>query len=34
MVGGGVHGKVLGIAHVITTEAGLIMMLFQNFISM
>ena len=34
MAGGGVHGKVVGIAHVIMNEAGLIMTLFQNFILM
>jgi hypothetical protein len=34
MAGGGVHGMVVGIAHIIMTEAGLIMTMFQNFILM
>ncbi len=34
MAGGGVHGKVVGIAHVIMTEAGLIMTMFQDSILM
>jgi len=34
MVGGGVRGKVAGTAHVIMTGAGVIMTMFQVFISM
>ena len=34
MVGGGVHGKVVGIARIITTGVGLIMTMFQVFIMM
>ncbi len=34
MVGGGVRGKVVGTAHVIMTGAGVIMTMFQVFISM
>jgi hypothetical protein len=34
MVGGGVHGKVAGIVHVIMTGDGLIMTMFQVFILM
>jgi hypothetical protein len=34
MVGGGVCGKVVGTAHVIITGAGVIMTMFQRFISM
>jgi hypothetical protein len=34
MVGGGVHGKVGGIAHIIMTEAGVIITMFQVFILM
>jgi hypothetical protein len=32
MVGGGVHGKVVGIAHSIITGVGLIITMFQVFI--
>jgi len=34
MAGGGVHGKVVGIAHVIMIEAGVIMTMFQDSIMM
>ena len=34
MAGGGVHGKVAGIAHVIITGAGVIITVFQVFILM
>jgi hypothetical protein len=34
MGGGGVHGKVVGTAHVIITGTGVIMTMFQLFISM
>ena len=34
MVGGGVYGKVAGIAHIIITEAGAIITMFQVFILM
>jgi hypothetical protein len=34
MVGGGVHGKVVGIAHIIMTGVGLIITMFQPFILM
>jgi hypothetical protein len=34
MVGGGVCGKVVGTAHIIITGAGVIMTVFQLFISM
>ena len=34
MVGGGVHGKGVGIAHVTMTEVGLIIIKFRAFISM
>ena len=34
MVGGGVFGKVVGIAHVIITGAGVIITMFQVFILM
>jgi hypothetical protein len=34
MVGGGVYGKVVGIAHVIMTGAGVIMTMFRVFILM
>jgi len=34
MAGGGVRGKVVGIAHVIMTGAGLIIIEFQDFILM
>ena len=34
MVGGGVYGKVVGIAHIIMTEVGFIMTIFQNSILM
>ena len=34
MVGGGVHGEVVGIAHVITTGVGLIMTMSRVFILM
>ena len=34
MVGGGVYGKVIGIAHIIITEAGVIIAMFQVFILM
>jgi hypothetical protein len=34
MVGGGVHGRVVGIAHIIMTGAGVIITPFQVFISM
>jgi hypothetical protein len=34
MAGGGVHGEVIGIAHVITTVAGVIIEMFQVFILM
>jgi hypothetical protein len=34
MVGGGVYGKVVGIAHIIMTGGGLIMTVFQVFILM
>jgi hypothetical protein len=32
MVGGGVHGKVVGIAQIIMTKDGFIIMVFQVFI--
>jgi hypothetical protein len=32
MVGGGVHGKVVGIAHIIMTGVGLIITMSQVFI--
>jgi hypothetical protein len=34
MAGGGVHGKVVGIDHVIITGAGVIIAMFQVFIMM
>ena len=34
MVGGGVYGRVVGIAHIITTAVGVIITLFQVFILM
>ncbi len=34
MVGGGVHGEVVGIAHFIITRVGLIITMFQVFILM
>ena len=34
MVGGGVYGKVIGIAHIIITGAGVIITMFQVSISM
>ena len=34
MAGGGVHGKVVGIAHIIITGVGLIITMFQVFIMM
>jgi hypothetical protein len=34
MVGGGVFGKVVGIAHIIITGAGVIIAMFQVFILM
>jgi hypothetical protein len=34
MAGGGVHGKVVGIAHIIITVAGVIIEMFQVFILM
>jgi hypothetical protein len=34
MVGGGVCGKAVGIAHIIMTEVGVIMTVFQDSISM
>jgi hypothetical protein len=34
MVGGGVYGKVVGIAHIIMTGAGVIISVFQVSISM
>jgi hypothetical protein len=34
MVGGGVHGKVVGIAHIIITGVGLIITVFHVFILM
>ena len=34
MVGGGVHGQVVGIAHVIIIKAGVIITMFQVFILM
>jgi hypothetical protein len=34
MAGGGVHGKVVGIAHGIITGAGVIITMFQVFIMM
>jgi hypothetical protein len=34
MAGGGVYGKVVGIAHNIITGAGVIMTMFQAFILM
>ena len=34
MVGGGVHGKVVGIAHTIMIGVGLIITMFQDFIMM
>jgi hypothetical protein len=34
MVGGGVYGKVVGIAHIFITGVGLIMMMFRVFIFM
>jgi hypothetical protein len=34
MAGGGVYGKVVGIAHIIITGVGLIMTEFQVFILM
>jgi len=34
MAGGGVHGKVAGIAHIIITGAGVIIAMFQVFILM
>jgi len=34
MVGGGVYGKVVGIAHIIMTGAGVIITMFQAFILM
>ena len=33
MVGDGVYGKVIGIAHIIMTGAGLIITIFRDFIS-
>jgi hypothetical protein len=34
MVGGGVHGKAVGIVHIIMTGAGVIITMFQVFILM
>jgi hypothetical protein len=34
MAGGGVHGKVVGIAHIIITGVGVIITMFQVFIMM
>jgi hypothetical protein len=34
MVGDGVYGKVIGIAHIIMTGAGVIITMFQVFILM
>jgi hypothetical protein len=34
MAGGGVHGKVVGIAHIIMTGVGVIITMFQVFILM
>jgi hypothetical protein len=34
MVGGGVHGTVVGIVHIFMTGAGVIMTMFQVFILM
>ncbi len=34
MAGGGVHGRVVGIAHIIITGVGVIITLFQVFILM
>jgi hypothetical protein len=34
MAGGGVYGKVIGIAHIIITGVGLIMIMLQVFILM